>query len=198
MKTLSPTLSAYLAGSTGMEARILFWITVKDRTTGTPVTFGFWNGDDDQAFTINGSSRDYIGAGASGAPEPLTYRTGLTVATYSLDISSLAPAVQEAIRDYEPRMAPVEIHRALFDTQSKALLEEPHRLFKGQVDELPVTTPEVDGESTATVVMSSSAVFLTRTLTQTKSEAMQRLRSDDRFFRWTDVSGNVSVSWGSN
>lgn len=197
MRSISPTLASYLAGSSGIEARILFWITTKDRTTGAPVTFGFWNGDDDETFTINGVARLYYGAGDMGMPEPMNYSTGLSVSTYSLDLSPLSANVQDALRLYDPRLAPVEIHRAFFNTQTKVLLEEPMRVFKGQVDENPITTPEVNGEASATLVMSSSAVFLTKRLTQTKSEAMQRLRSDDRFFRWTDISGQVSVSWGS-
>ena len=197
MRTVSGTLSAYLAGATGIEARVLFWITVKDRGTGAPVTIGFWNGDDDQTFTIGGTPRLYYGAGAMSLPDPITYTTGLSVTTYDLNLSPLSEKVQDALRLYDPRLAPVEIHRAFFDTQSKALLEEPTRMFKGQVDAIPIDTPEVNGEASAKISMSSSAVFLTKRLTQKKSEAMQRLRSDDRFFRWTDVSGQISVSWGS-
>ena len=196
MKTISGTLSAYLATGS-IEARTLFWMTVKDRSTGSPVTFGFWNGDDDQNFTINSVSRLYYGAGAIALPEPLTYQVGLAVGTYSLEIASLSAEVQSALRTYDPRLAPVEIHRAFFNTDSKVLIEEPMRVFKGQIDEAPLGTPELNGTASATITMSSSAVFLTRSLTQTKSESMQRLRSDDRFFRWTDITGQVSVSWGS-
>lgn len=197
MKTISGTLSAYLAGSTGIEARILFWISPKDRTTGATVNFGFWGGDDDMDFTINAVSRTYHGAGALFAPDPLTYQVGLSVNTYGLTVSSLAPEIQDALRAYDPRVAPVEIHRAFFDTQSGALLEEPMRMFKGQVDDILFDTPEIGGGASATINMSSSAIFLTRALSQLKSETMQRDRSNDRFFRWVDVSGNVSVSWGS-
>ena len=197
MRTISPALSAYLAGSTGIEARVLFWITAKDRGTGAPVTFGFWNGDDDEVFTINSVARTYHGAGDLALPEPMTFSAGLSISTYELALSPLSADVQSALRTYDPRLAPVEIHRAFFDTTSKVLLEEPTRVFKGQVDEVPIGTPEINGEATAKISMSSSAVFLTRKLTQTKSESMQRLRSDDRFFRWTDITGQVSVSWGS-
>lgn len=197
MRSITPALASYLAGASGIEARILCWITSKNRGTGAPVTFGFWNGDDDETFTINGVARLYYGAGDMGMPEPMTYSAGLSVNTYSLDLSMLSDHVQSALRTHDPRLAPVEIHRAFFNTQTKVLLEEPMRLFKGQVDENPIGTPEVNGEASAALVMSSSAIFLTKRLTQTKSEAMQRLRSNDRFFRWTDISGQVTVSWGS-
>lgn len=176
---------------------MLFWITAKDRSTGVAVNFGFWNGDDDQSFTIGGVARTYYGAGDLALPDPITYSAGLSINTYELSLSPLSAKVQEALRTYDPRLAPVEIHRAFFDTSSKVLKEEPMRVFKGQVDEIPIGTPEVNGEASAKISMSSSAVFLTKRLTQTKSEAMQRLRTDDRFFRWTDISGQVSVSWGS-
>lgn len=197
MKTLSPTLTAYLAGSTGIEARILLWMTVKDRSTGAAVTFGFWNGDDDQNFTINAVSRLYYGAGPLALPEPITYEVGLQVNAYEMDLSPLSTDVQSAIRTYESRLAPIEIHRAFFDTQSHALIEEPMRIFKGQIEEEPISTPEVNGNPSVKIRMSSSAVFLTKSLTQTKSEAMQRLRSDDRFYRWTDITGQVETSWGT-
>lgn len=197
MRTVSGTLASYLAGSTGIEARILFWLTVRDRGTGAPVTIGFWNGDDDETFTVGGTPRLYYGAGDMALPEPITYTTGLSISTYELNLSPLSENVQDALRLYDPRLAPVEIHRAFFDTQTKVLLEEPMRVFKGQVDQVPIGTPEVNGEASARITMSSSAVFLTKRLTQTKSESMQRLRSNDRFFRWTDISGQVSVSWGS-
>jgi hypothetical protein len=196
MKTISGTLAAYLAGPNGIKARTLFWMTVKDRGTGAPVTFGFWNGDDDATFTIAGVPRLYYGAGDLALPEPLTYQVGMSVNTYSLDLAPLSPDVQSALRTYDPRLAPVEIHRAFFNTSTDVLIEEPMRVFKGQVDEAPIGTPDVNGEATATIRMSSSAVFLTRRLTQTKSESMQRLRSDDRFFRWTDITGQVTVAWG--
>lgn len=197
MRTISGTLSTYLSGADGIEARVLFWIAAKNRSTGAAVNFGFWNGDDDQVFTIGGVARTYYGAGDLALPDPITYSAGLSINTYELSLSPLSENVQAALRTYDPRLAPVEIHRAFFNTSTKVLMEEPMRVFKGQVDQVPIGTPEVNGEATAKINMSSSAVFLTKRLTQTKSESMQRLRSDDRFFRWTDISGQVSVSWGS-
>lgn len=197
MRTISPTLSAYLAGDSGLQARVLFWIGAKDRGTGATVNFGFWNGDDDADFTINSVVRTYHGAGDVALPDPITYSAGLQANTYELPLSPLSPAVQDALRTYEPRFAPVEIHRAFFDTVSGALIEEPTRVFKGQVDTVSIGTPAVNGEADGKVVMLSSAVFLTRKLSQTKSEATQRLRSDDRFFKYIDITGQVTVSWGS-
>lgn len=197
MKSISGTLSTYLASPNGISARILLWLSAKDRGTGATVTVGFWNGDDDETFTIGGVSRLYYGAGDLALPEPLTYQVGLSSNTYSIGLASLSPKVQDALRLYDPRMAPVEIHRAFFNPSSGALIEEPMRIFKGQVDENQIGTPEMNGEATATLTMLSSAVFLTRRLTQTKSEATQRLRSDDRFLRWVDVSGSVNVAWGA-
>ena len=197
MRTVSGTLSTYLAAETGVKARLLLWLTAKNRSTGAAVSFGFWNGDDDATITISGTPRLYYGAGDLDLPDPLTYSTGLNINTYELDLSILSLNVQAALRTNNPRLAPVEIHRAFFNTASDVLIEEPTQVFKGQVDEAPIGTPEVGGETSCKITMSSSAVFLTRRLTQTKSESMQRLRSDDRFFRWTDISGQVSVSWGS-
>lgn len=196
MRALSGTLQSYNTAPGGRKFRVLFWITAKDRSTGNPITFGFWNGEDDRNFTIDAVSRLYYGAGNLALPEPVIYSVGLRVSTYTLDLSPLSPEVQAALRTYDARLAPVEIHRAALDPQSDTLIEEPMRILKGIVEEAPIGTPEVGGEATMQVRISTSAVQLTKRLTQTKSDATQSLRSGDRFARYIDVSGQVPVSWG--
>lgn len=197
MRAISGTLQTYLSGVGGRKFRMLFWVTAKDRSTGAPVTFGFWNGDDNQTFTIGGVSRLYYGAGQIALPEPITYQMGLAVNQYTLDLSSLSADVQAAVRTYDARMAPVEIHRAAFNPLTDALIEEPMRVLKGQIEEAPFGTPEVGGEADLKIKISTNSITLTKKLTQTKSAATYELRSADKIGRYADVSGQIPVSWGS-
>jgi len=112
-------------------------------------------------------------------------------------LNPLDASVAHLVRALDIGLAPVEIHRALFDPHSGALIEEPHRVWKGFVDQSPITTPEIGGQALVELTLASSARALQRGLTLTKSDAVQRRRSDDRFRHYSDVSGSVKVWWGS-
>lgn len=195
MRSFSGTASTYLA--TGqVHARILFWAEAKNRGTGVTETIGIWNGDQDRNFTISSVSRTYIGAGGLLGVEPMVYGAGLQIRTQTVTFSPLEAEVIDLIRTYEPRLAPVEMHRAIFDPLTGDLVEEPHRIFKGWIDEVTIGTPEINGQATCSVTLVSTARALTRTLASKKSDAVQKARSGDRFRRYIDVSGNVKVFWG--
>jgi hypothetical protein len=102
------------------------------------------------------------------------------------------------VRQHDPRNAPVEIHRALFDPETLQLIAEPHRLFKGWIDKLKDTRPEEGGQATVELSLVSTARALTRTLTARISDASQQRRSDDRALRYADVAGEVDVAWGED
>lgn len=190
----APTLAA-LQNRTERMMRVLVWVTARNRGTGLPEELGLWNGGYDRSFTIGGVPRKYVGAGALMQIPPLVYQVGLTVRMQRLSLSPIDAAVAELIRTYDTRLAPIEIHRAVFDPSTTLLISEPHRLFKGIVDEMEVTV-DAKGEAGCDVTVASSARFLTRTLTLKRSDASQQLRSGDRFLRYADVSGEVDVYWG--
>lgn len=190
----APTLTA-LQNRTERMMRVLVWVTARNRGTGLPEELGFWNGGYDRSFTINGVARTYVGAGALMQIPPLVYQVGLTVRMQRLTLSPIDAAVANLIRTYDSRLAPIEIHRAVLDPTTTLLVSEPHRLVKGIVDELEVTT-DAKGEARCEVTVASSARYLTRTLTLKRSDASQQLRSGDRFLRYADVSGEVDVYWG--
>ena len=196
MRTFDAPTAAHVSTATGFMARVLVWITAKDRSTGAAVTLGLWNGDDVESITIGGVARTYYGAGALLGFEPVLYSSGTVVRSLRASLSPLAPAAAQVIRGYEPRLAPVEIHRALYDVATMTLVAEPHRVFKGWIDEVRITTPEIGGDASCEVTMVSAARALTRTLALRKSDETQKLRSGDRFRRWADVSGSVDTWWG--
>lgn len=196
MRTFSPTALTYLSAGQGVFVRLLVWIRAKDRDTGAIEAVGLWNDAYNHSFTIGGELRTYYGAGGLIGSDPLTMQAGLVVRMHQLTLSPLAPAVAQALRGYDSRHAPVEIHRALFSTETHNLIEEPHRVFRGYVDTVKLTTPEIGGEARAEVSLASAARALTIPLAAKKSDETQRRRGGDRFARYADVSGGGEIYWG--
>ena len=190
--------AAYFAAQTRIRARVLVWMQALDRETGQVETMGLWNGADHRVFTIRGEERTYYGAGGLIAVDPLTSRTGLNVRMQRLVFSPLAPEVEQLIRGYDARFAPVEIHRALFDPDSHALVDEPHRRFKGYIDKIsPLRTGPKGDKVTVELQLASSARALTIPLSRKRSNESLRARaSGDAFRQYADVAGTITVKWG--
>jgi len=191
----APTLAA-LQTRAGIIARVLLHVTARNRTTGDPEELALWTGGYDRSFTIGGTPRDYTGAGAITQVSPITTQSGLVVRMQRVTLSPLSQVVADLIATYDARFAPVEIHRALFSTEDGTLIAEPHRVYKGFIDEVEITIPEAGGDYSCGITIASTARLLTRTLPLKKSDATQQLRSGDRFRRYVDISGSVGVWWG--
>ena len=181
----------------GIVSRVLIWFSARNRSTNAVETMGLWTGADHETFTINAVSRLYYGAGNVVELPQLTFQAGLAVRIHRLGLSPLTPEVMQLIRGYDVRFAPVEIHRALYSTDTRLLIEEPHRLLTGFIDEVDLGTPAVGGTSSCVLGIATSARVLTQNLALKKSDETQRLRSGDRIRRWGDVSGSVEVWWGA-
>jgi hypothetical protein len=101
------------------------------------------------------------------------------------------------VRGYDTRLAPVQIHRGLINATSNALVEAPHRLLTGTVDEISFTTPAEGGSAACEITVANSSRELTRGLTAKYSdETMRIMAPGDAFFRYADISGEVTVRWG--
>lgn len=181
----------------GIVSRVLIWFSARNRSTNAVETMGLWTGADHETITINAASRLYYGAGNVVELPQLTFQAGLAVRIHRLGLSPLTPEVMQLIRGYDVRFAPVEIHRALYSTDTRLLIEEPHRLLTGFIDEVDLGTPAVGGTSSCVLGIATSARVLTQNLALKKSDETQRLRSGDRIRRWGDVSGSVEVWWGA-
>lgn len=197
MRDWSAPELTYLQKRGGLMIRALVWVTARDRSTGLPQTMGLWTGEEDREFVIGGVTRLYHGAGPFIGIEPIVMTTGVQVRMQRLQLASFSAEVQQLALGYDVSLAPVEIHRALYDPETGDLIDEPRLAWKGQIDQLPLPTAEVGGEAVADVQLASSARDLTRGLTLTKSDAVQQLRGGDRFRRYQDVTGKVAVVWGA-
>lgn len=196
MRDIHPDILTLLRERRGVVARLLVWVVPKNRTTGALQPTGFWNGDQDATMTIAGESRLYSAAGSLLGVDTVTEEDGLTVRMQVIRLSGISPEAEQVIRGYEPRLAPVELHRIIFDPITMSQVGTEQLLFRGAIDKVKITTPRKGGNGTVEVTVASQARDLTRGLRLKKSDESQQLRSGDRFRRYADVSGKVKVWWG--
>lgn len=197
MRSLSAAEITHLQSRAGTRSRILVWIRAKNISTGLTEPVGFWSGEYDLTITVSGESRVYHGAGGLIGIDDLTVEVGVQVRTLQIWFATAAPEVIDAVRGYDLRLAPVEVHRLLTDPLTHAAIAPPHRIWKGWADGAPLTTPAVGDESgKVTLTVASAAMALTRTLSSKFSDGAMSLRGGDRLYRYVDVSGKVPVYWG--
>lgn len=196
MRAFSPAMIAYIGTRNAVNARSLLWVSARNRTTGAVETIGLWNGDDDRIFVIGGVSRLYYRAMGVMAVAPIVSKAGLEVRNQRVTLSHLSPPVLQLMRGYDARLAPVEIHRALFGIHDNLLMEEPQRVFKGTVDKAPIPTPAKGGNAVIEMSLINATGILTRGLALKKSNESQKRRMDDRGRRYADVAGVIETAWG--
>lgn len=199
MRDFSSTTMAYFAARGPLLMHVLIWISARNRSSGALEEIGFWTGADHQLFAIGGQTRTYYGAGSMLAVDPLKWRAGLQVRTQRVTFSQVAPEVQEVIRGYDPRHAPVEMHRALCDPLSEGLIDEPHLLMRGYIDKVSLTTPAKGQSGDVAVEIATSGRALTRPLNRYRSDATLKARQPtDTFRKYASTTDKVEVPWGKN
>lgn len=196
---------AHLAARGPRRAAVLIWLTAVNRRTRAPEAMGFWTGADHREFVVDGLTRPYFGAGGLIQLDPLRSVIGTDVQQTSATLHLPTPEIEMAVRGYDLRLAPVEIHRALFDPVSLAVIGITRR-FVGEVDQIDISEPTVSADGTVSpgackVTMVGSARAGTRPLSLKKSNASQRLRllpsgQPDAFAQYADISGAVPLKWG--
>jgi len=181
--------------------RNLIVATAKNRSTGAPSVRCFW--DDAETVAVNVLDEDgdvinhtFVGDGAVLGMDAIPMRIGLEVRTIEITMSALHPEVQALVRGDDARGAKVEIYRGLLDTSSHLLVANPRIRFLGRINETPISTAAAGGESTVTLRVVSHTRELTRTNPARKSDEQQKLRSGDRFRRYTGVAGDWPIFWG--
>lgn len=197
MREFSPATAAYLAARRAFRGHVLVWISARNRTTGGVEQIGFWTGADHQEFLIDGQARLYYAAGSMLKMDPIRLQNGIKVRSHRVTFSQIAPELEMLIRGYDPRHAPVEIHRALFDPLSDNLIDEPHLLIRGFVDKASLTTPPKGGAGSVTVEIASEARALTRALSRYRSDSTLKARAaTDRFRQYASQTEAAETPWG--
>ena len=198
-KNYSANTLAYLQANENIVARYLLWIEAKNRGTGATETIGIWTGETPRTFTINGTDRDYVGAGALLSFEPIRSTVGLDVQIHNFTLSGLSNEVEDLIKLYDSRLAPVQFHEAFFNIDDNTLVDEPDRIYKGKINSTNWKTAEEGGTNEVVIGVASSARELTRTIAVFRSHASQiNSFPGDNIRKYTALSRSTTVKWGGN
>lgn len=177
--------------------RWLVWMAGKNTATGQTEAAGFWTGEDVCSFDVDGMVREYTGAGALVKLGDMKYEAGMNVQTQRLDFSMVSQEVEDAVSLYDLRLAPAEIHLALFDPDTGAVIGLA-RAFKGWVEDAQIRETGGMEASSKTLELSlvSSVRAGTKALAAKKSPESQKMRmSTDRGRDYADLAGEVDVEW---
>ncbi|WP_274426743.1 hypothetical protein [Chelativorans sp. YIM 93263] len=204
MRDSDPAFVAALqrAREEGILPPKFLWARVKDRVTGAVVERGFWSGDDTVMLEVI--------SGQTGMPEMRTYVGGadlqvgsiprvsnLTIQTIDVSLSAILPEVQEMVRGYNARLAPVEIHTGLLHPDTRMAVSPPEIEFLGQIDEAPIETAATGGESRVRFsVRSDGILMLTRKNPRKRSYEGQKRRQNDQLGRYSNVVRTWQIPWG--
>ena len=130
-----------LAERQATAAEIMIWITARNRLTDAPESLGFWTGDDHRDFVVDGDTRTYLGAGSVIETGPLRATIGLDVMYFRVSMPPFLDEVRQALKVYDPRQAPVEVHSVVLDPQTGRPLGAPKRRVKGVLHGAPESLP---------------------------------------------------------
>lgn len=192
----------------GIAPAYFLWIKAKNRTTGAPETMGLWSGwdavnaevlDPDTRLPV---TRPYQAGGSIVGWPAIPLETGLVVRNVRIRLSQINDAVQNAIRGYDAKHAPIEMHMGFFDPHSMIPVGPAIPVFIGRVNGAPITTPAAGDEGSIELVGVSDTRELTRVNPLKRSDEMQQRRVvsgvPDRFRRYSDVAGGwlQNIHWG--
>lgn len=204
MRDNDPSVSAHLQSRQGVNPRSLVWITAKNRATGVAESLGFWNGDDTvDVAVISGTTglpvtRTYHGWGALLSIDPVPLVSDLSIRTIQIGLSPISEEVRLAIRQYDARLAPIEVHRGFLGPDNQILIANPRPRFVGWVNGAPIDTPAAKGEGKVALSVVSHTRALTKINPAKRSDETQKLRGNDRFRKYSDVAGQWTFFWGEH
>jgi hypothetical protein len=202
-RTLSAENYAALQGRR-LVARDFLWFQVKDPTTNAPVFDGYWSDvgmitvDVVDPETGGTTSREYFGSGNLIQISDIPIVSNLVVQNVTITLSQVADRVNELVRSYQCKQGRVEIHRGLFDPQTRQLVSPAPPRFVGYIDTIDIQTPKEGSDGGVAITCTSHTQELTRANSDTRSDASQRLRNaNDNFYQDTAVVGTWQLFWGT-
>ena len=196
MRIFGAATAAHLAARGDMLTHALVWIEAVNLETELVEGLGLWTGDYDLSVSIGGAQRTYIGAGDVLKPEPVVAGTGIVVRTYQVALAGASERVQDIVKGYRTRFAPIEVHRAHFRPDTEAMLDTPERVFRGLINSPEVPTVPAGGETAVLLSCVTKTRELTRTLSKKKSAQAQQARGGDQIRRYGTIADAVPIYWG--
>ena len=186
-----------------LVARDFVTFIVRDRDDGSPVSDHYWS--DVGEITCNvidpetggTSERTFKGAGGLINISDVPLVSTLTVQNVTIALSQVSEQINTLLRTYDCKQGNVQVFRGLFDPDTRELVAPAFPRFVGFIDEAPVKTPKEGATGDVELTCTAHTQELTRTNTETRSDASQRLRSaTDNFFADAAVVGEWQQFWG--
>lgn len=207
MKTYSSAITAYRTANGGFWQRNFLTFTVRDRTTGDPAYYHFWDGDDNvSVYVIRPSDgatvlRDYFGGGHILALDPIVRSAGTGIRNTSLKLSGVSTQVLDMIQGYDCRDGAFEWHVGEAEQDTGKLVDTPVIEFEGFVDTVEHEDGAVDfgggqAESAFTVSIAPHISTLLRTNPDVRSRAVGQERSGDEIFKYASAANTWNPVWG--
>ena len=203
MRTLSPATLAALEAR-ALVARDFLRLVVRRRDNGNTVAEHLWSDvgsyiaavvDPDLGIPVE---RTWTGSGTLVQISEIPLVSNLTVQSITIALSQVDSNIDRIIREYDAKQGRAEVYRGLFDPVSRQLVAPAECRFVGFIDQVEVTTPSEGNEGGVTLTCTSHTQELTRSNTETSSDASQRLRDpNDAFYKDTAVVSDWEVFWGS-
>src|SRR6266851_3935111 len=186
-----------------LVARDFIWFIVRDRSTGAPVTDGYWSDvgsitasvvDPDTGGTQN---RTFTGADGLISISDIPLVSALTVQNVTITLSQVSDRINTLVRTYDCKQGVVQIFRGLFDPATRSMVGPAYPRFAGFIDQAPITTPAEGNAGNVVLTCTSNTQEMTRANSDTRSDASQRLRSaTDNFLQDVAVVGTWQFFWG--
>lgn len=203
MRAISPENQLAL-NQRQLVPRDFLWIVARNRTTNLPESLGLWSDVEDATVlvldpeTLLPVYRSYRAAGGLVEINEIPAVSVIQVQDIEIKLSQLDELVQQAVRLYDVKQARVEIHRGLFDPDTRNLVAPAIVRFVGYVNNLRITTPAENSDGGVFISCVSHTQEMTRANPATRSHADQRTRNiGDDFFIDTAIVGEWELDWGA-
>jgi hypothetical protein len=202
MRTVDSNTQAALAARS-LVARDFIQISGKAFAGGAAHTAYFWSDFGTISATIvdgetgTDATNTYIGTATLLKIDDVPLTSDITIRQIRASLSQINSDVADAVRAYDLKLGKVQIHRGLFDPDTRALVAKPLPRFVGFVDKSVITTPQEGGEGSIVLTLTGHTQELTRTNSDTCSDASQKVRnSGDAFYIDMSVTGTRHIFWG--
>lgn len=191
------------ARNQGVSQRRFLTVWAKERLNPSIThQVGLWTGDR----TISCQVQD----GNTGLYETRTFTGGvtldipdipevsdLTIQSIEISVSQNAEIIDLIAREWDLRLARIELHEAAFQPGTPVMAGEPEILFLGVVDKNPITTPAGGSEGSATISIVSSAIMdLQRQNPAKSSYEYQKRRNFDEWGKYSAKVKTWKLPWG--
>lgn len=186
-----------------LVARDFISFTVRDALNGSPVMDSYWSGAGDVTASVidpntgGAVSRLFRGAGSLIQISDIPLVSNITVQNVTVVLNQVMDRINDLVRAYDCKQGSVQIWRGLYSPETREIVAPATPRFYGFIDTIDIKTPAENSEGGVTLTCTSHTQEMTRSNSDTRSDASQRRRSaSDDFLVDTTVVGTWQHFWG--